>query len=165
MRKFLFQTIKTLHLLTGLKQFQTLEAKKDKEGIKIWLDSLEAVCRQYGKIPDETKQKIISRNLVQDHDYTGLNARTLNKWFYAYWENKGAKQFYYENQKMGEIDEANICPPDKVKKYVEQIRKNIESIENNATNNRGSQQKNRPDWYNEDFKNKQQQYLNSKKDE
>lgn len=168
MREFLFETIKNLKLLTGLKQYENIirdvktekQKKEAQRQVKIWLDSLMNVCDKFGKIEDKTKQKIITENLIKDADYTGFNARTLHKWFSHYWEMTGKHKHYYERQKMVESHDA--LSPQESQKYIEQMKENLSKIEENAKNTRKKRDK--PAYYTESFKKFQEAYLKSRND-
>ena len=157
MRKFLLKTLERLQLLTGLKQFENLKKAGDKESIKLWLDSLESVCNRFGNISDEIKQRIITQNLIKDQDYTGLNARTLQKWFDYYWNTTGKQKHYYEQQKMVECD--NPLPPEESQKYIDQMRDNWDQMTARAEDTKRSRKAKKPDWYNDEYRKAEQSYL------
>lgn len=86
MREFLFDVLNNLDKLCGLKQIQKIyEAHDTKELAKAeindLLDVLCRVCKQFDYIPDQNKQDIISRNVLSDQEFIGLNGRILFKWF------------------------------------------------------------------------------------
>ena len=82
MKEFLYGLLINLDKLTGLQQYAKLRASKDHiKEINELLDVLCRVCNQFDYIPDQNKQDIISRNVLSDQEFIGLNGRILFKWF------------------------------------------------------------------------------------
>lgn len=84
MRQFFFELLKKLDKLTGIRQFEKLQAMPEaaKETGEL-LDILCRVCSQFPFIPDKAKQDIILAAVVADQEFIGLNAKIVFKWLQA----------------------------------------------------------------------------------
>lgn len=86
MRQFFVQELKSLRMNTGLRQFEEIQSITKKEEAQQALDNLLRglinVCNTFSYIPDTDKQKIISKNIITDHEMIALNPRTVYKWLH-----------------------------------------------------------------------------------
>ncbi len=84
MRTFLFNTLRDLDKLAGLKQFHQLAELEDSQvQIKDLLDKIMFIVDQFKNIPDKAKQDIIYAGVVTDPQFYGLNAKVVYKWLVA----------------------------------------------------------------------------------
>src|SRR5688500_12716663 len=88
MFEFFHEEFQTLRAKTGIRQFEQLNEQPD--AAKAINDVIEFMCRECEKPPfhvvrPEIKQRVISRAIVEDQEFIGLNAkfvqRALNKWW------------------------------------------------------------------------------------
>jgi hypothetical protein len=82
MRAFYFHLLEHLDKLTGIKQFDRLQANGTKD-VKELLDILCQISNQFDFIPEKDQEAIISAAVLAEPDFTGLNARVIYKWLNA----------------------------------------------------------------------------------
>lgn len=98
MRDFFKQAFENLDRLTGLKQYDKLLASEEFErDFAEILNALCRVCNQFDEIPNEDKQRIITRNMISDMEFNGFNARVVYKWL-AHERNKYIKELAHQEQ-------------------------------------------------------------------
>lgn len=115
LREFFKAELKTLHLKTGLQQYFKLQEMEDwQKQFEILLNSLEFACREFPYIPEESKQRIISDNIIKDQSYTSLNSRVVWGWLNA------NKTVYWESQSDYQEITREPAPPEIADKYIEQ---------------------------------------------
>jgi len=84
MREFLYNTLRDLDKLAGLKQFQKLTEMEDGNiQIRDLLDKIIFIADQFKNIPEQAKQDIIYAGVVTDPNFIGLNAKVVWKWLNA----------------------------------------------------------------------------------
>ena len=84
MRDFFLQLLNKLDKLTGLKQMDKLMSMPNhKQEINDLFDILCRVSDQFGYIPKDDQQRIISENVITDPEFIGLNAKIVFKWLSA----------------------------------------------------------------------------------
>lgn len=88
MFEFFYSEFESLRAKTGIRQWEQLNEQPD--AAKAIHDAIQLMCDECMKPPfhvvrDEVKQRVISRAVVEDPDFIGMNAkfvhRALNKWW------------------------------------------------------------------------------------
>lgn len=92
MVKFFYQEFESLKAKTGIRQWEQLNELP--EASKVIHDHIEFMVRECDKPPfhvvrPEVKQRVISRAIVEDPEFIGLNAKFVNKALYRWWANNG----------------------------------------------------------------------------
>lgn len=88
MFEFFYSEFETLRAKTGIRQFEQLNEQPD--SAKAIHDIIDLMCKECEKEPfhivrPEVKQRVISRAIVEDPDFIGLNARFVNRTMYKWW--------------------------------------------------------------------------------
>lgn len=84
MKEFFFNLLKQLDKLTGIRQYDKLQATSDPaKEVSELIEILCRVCNQFPFIPDKSKQDIIAAAVVADQEFIGLNAKIVFKWLQA----------------------------------------------------------------------------------
>lgn len=85
---FFYSEFESLRAKTGIKQWEQLNEQPERDkAIHDVIDLMVQECQKppYHVVRDEVKQRVISRAVVEDPDFIGLNARfvqrALNKWW------------------------------------------------------------------------------------
>lgn len=120
---FFYSEFETLRAKTGIRQFEQLNELPD--SAKQIHDIIEFMCQECQKPPyhvvrDEVKQRVISRAIVEDQDFIGLNAKFVQRALAKWWMVNGDRVMEAMNQQE---------PTSKVVLTEEQKRK-IDAIAN-----------------------------------
>lgn len=84
MRAFLKSELETLKAKTGLLQYEKMSQDPDAVNqIRIMLDSIMEVFKEFHFIPDNDKKRIIQENIIRDQEFQGLNSRVVWRWLNA----------------------------------------------------------------------------------
>jgi hypothetical protein len=88
MREFFKNQLETLYVRTGFRQLENMmQASTWEKDITELISFMVEECDKppFNKVPATVKQRVISRAVVEDPEFTGLNAkfvrRALNKWW------------------------------------------------------------------------------------
>lgn len=80
MKKFFYDLLQRLDKLTGIKQWDKINAMPEpKKELSELLDILCRVCEQFPFIPEKDMQGILSHAVVADGEFIGLNAKFVYK--------------------------------------------------------------------------------------
>lgn len=117
MVKFFYQEFESLKAKTGIRQWEQLNELPD--AAKVIHDVIEFMCRECDKPPfhvvrPEVKQRVISRAIVEDAEFIGLNAKFVNKALHRWWANNGDRIMEQVN-KGSEIKPVDLSPEQKRK--------------------------------------------------
>lgn len=103
MREFFKDTLETLHIITGCRQMEFLS----EDEVKILVDKLCVVSeKNYGYIPLEAQKHEITRQILEEPDFSGLNPKVLHKWL-----SRIADRYWQErNRKLQDKEDLNQVP-------------------------------------------------------
>ena len=106
MVKFFYQEFESLRAKTGIRQWEQLNEQPD--AAKVIHDAISFMCQECNKPPfhvvrDEIKQRVISRAIVEDGDFIGLNAKFVRRALNAWWLVNGDRVIEAMNQKESSV--------------------------------------------------------------
>jgi hypothetical protein len=88
MKEFFKKELETLQAKTGIRQFENIMAKDNwQEEIDLLIDLMLDECNKppFHLVRPEVKQRVISRAIVEDVEFIGLNAKFVRKALNAWW--------------------------------------------------------------------------------
>lgn len=102
MFEFFYGEFETLRAKTGIRQWEQLNEGAD--AARVIHDIIDFMCQECNKPPfdivkPEVKQRVISRAIVEDNDFIGLNAKFVRKALNAWWSNNGDRIIEERNRK------------------------------------------------------------------
>lgn len=104
MREHLLSILKDLKVLTGHKQYEEIAAIPDKAKAQEELDRLLRpmvnVCHSFGFIPNEQKERIIRKKIIEDREFYGLNAQKIYHYLQSVSEKYYVESHHLEAQKV-----------------------------------------------------------------
>lgn len=127
MKAFFTESLYNLFALTGIEQVKWMlsDAKRGEKDFDLCVEAMVNVSRRFDYISDEDQQKIISKMMLEDRDYKGLNARVIWKWLDLH------KDVYYRGQTHhveSDPKEEDLPSKEKVAEYVRQWQTNLATI-------------------------------------
>jgi hypothetical protein len=94
MKAFFKKELETLQAKTGIRQLETLMQKEDwRKEANLLIDLMIDECNKppFDLVKLDVKQRVISRAIVEDGDFIGLNAKFVRKALNAWWNVYGGK--------------------------------------------------------------------------
>jgi hypothetical protein len=125
MFEFFYAEFQHLRAKTGIRQWEQLNEAPD--AAKVIHDVIDFMCQECNKPPfdivrSDVKQRVISRAIVEDGDFIGLNAKFVRKALNAWWLSNGDRMIEAMNQKEAEVYQ--------VVDLTDEQKKNIDNIAN-----------------------------------
>lgn len=82
MKDFYTQCLKDLFAFTGIEQvrWMLLDLKDGERNFDLCVEGMVQVSKLHDYISEEEQKRIVRRMMVEDKDYTNLNARTVYRW-------------------------------------------------------------------------------------
>jgi hypothetical protein len=94
MKAFFKKELETLQAKTGIRQLETLMQKEDwRKEANLLIDLMIEECNKppFDLVKQDVKERVISRAIVEDGDFIGLNAKFVRKALNAWWNVYGGK--------------------------------------------------------------------------
>lgn len=114
MRKRLLTILRELKDLTGITQYEKIATITDGQQAQMMLDNLLRpmiqVCALFPYIPEETKEKIIRKKIIEDMEFTGLNASKINKYLNSVAHIYYAESCHLETRKVLDAEPEELSP-------------------------------------------------------
>ncbi len=124
MKEFFEQCLRDLHKLTGLKQYFEICNKpteaEAKEEMAIIVGGMVRVSEKFNYIPQDAQKRIVSHQIISDHEMYALNAKMVYKWF-----NAVSDKYWHES---GHIGTNALLKEETVRQISEEEQKRIDEI-------------------------------------
>lgn len=103
MYEFFYEEFQTLRARTGIRQWENLNELPSTAAAKAIHDVIDFMCKECEKPPFDVvqmkvKQRVISRAVVEDQDFIGLNAKFVRKALNAWWLTNGDRVIQAMNE-------------------------------------------------------------------
>lgn len=116
MYDFFYAELRTLKARTGYNQWDKLnEAKDPVAEIDLLIELMIVECAKdpYNKVSNEVKQRVISRAVVEDPEFIGLNQRFVARALRNWWNNNADRVLEKINQKEASVYERVELSPER----------------------------------------------------
>jgi hypothetical protein len=134
MKDFFKKELTTLHLKTGMRQFETLMDKENGiEEIDLLIDLMVQASNYppFNLIGPDVKQRVIQQAILEDKDFIGLNAKFVVRALNTWWNQN--KDRYYEKHlvQSGQEPQGEIVKGEAMQKYLDEWKVSLGFAENN----------------------------------
>jgi hypothetical protein len=130
MKAFFKQELETLQAKTGIRQLETLMQKEDwKKEANLLIDLMITECNKppFNLVTVTVKERVISRAIVEDQEFTGLNAKFVRRALNAWWNINGDRVLMARNEMQRDAQPVVLTPEDndKVNVLLESYRRRL----------------------------------------
>lgn len=126
MDDYFLNALETLQIKTGLLQYEKI--KNNDEQVALLLSELVRATKRFGFLSDDTKQKVIDRNIMEDDGLKALTPAKVFQWLANYWNQlPQADKDKLINPKS--ITDHKPCDPEQAQKFIEQWKEEFSKID------------------------------------
>lgn len=127
MKDFFKQVCQELHVITGLRQMETLTD----EQIRMLIDELVKVSNRFGHFPEEKKKQIIQNSILQDTELKKLTPAKVFQWLSHAWESLDAatRSKYIYKGDTSDLTNDQVLNGIKAQEYIDRWRESLKTID------------------------------------
>lgn len=131
MKEFFKNQLESLYVRTGFRQLENMmQSPNWQKDISDLIGFMVSECNKppFHSVTDEVKKRVISRAVVEDQEFTGLNAKFVRRALNAWWKDNGDKILEAINAKEASVYKRVELTPeqnDKVNTMIESYRRRL----------------------------------------